>query len=207
MTTAERVGLLWPFGYVLNWPLWGVALFAFMATPGMMIFIIVSVEGRRFPWRPSEQFLGFIPGDLFLGTFFVYAAWLARRLPETTRFYNSGWFQWTLLAAFAAGATALYLAGFGLYTASQMRSPSKLYHDFLYFWYGYMVAATFVAALFATAPSFSATALVSLGMAWLALVMYDSTTGARNAPVKARSAHWEFDWRSLTASPPPPPSR
>ena len=209
MTTAEKIGTLSPFDAILNWPMWAVVVFAAAATPFSILLFVGVIEARELPLSPKDQFLAFMPGDIFLSAFFVWSVYLAKKhLPDGVYWFNSH--RWHGAPLFHLITLAVFLLVFvvltfldwksGLYTWGQMLSPWKIYHNLLYAWYGDLVASTGLPVLGnAEVLPRTKAALFTVVAVWLLCLVYDSTIGAQYAPHKAKTAHVEFSYRTWTS--------
>jgi hypothetical protein len=74
------------------------------------------------------------------------------RLDESQHWYNSSiWHRTVFVGTIVGGMLARKFLDAPMYFPSQMRSPSKLYHDFIiYCGFGYLMVTTCVSALFGT---------------------------------------------------------
>ncbi|MEO5499610.1 MAG: hypothetical protein ABIR46_03860, partial [Candidatus Saccharimonadales bacterium] len=151
MNTADKIGLLPGFGWIAGQNFMMTLLICWMITPGLMFVIGFIGESRLVPWKPSEQFLSFFPGDFFLGTMLALLLWFAQRLPSEEQFYNSAWFHFVVMAMtflVAGKITSDEYHDVDGYGHRAVLSPTKLYHNILlYGAYGYVIVVTLVAVV------------------------------------------------------------
>ncbi len=148
-------------------------------TPGAMIVVGIIGESRLIPLTPSRQYLGFSPGDFFLGIGVASGLQVVNRLPDSTAWWNQRWFHlMALLAAaiFASVMMRLEVASGG-HTAKEMYSPVGLYHSLvLYGGYGYVIGVVALAMVFGADWSDEATqqwgALSAVGVGLFIILVY-----------------------------------
>lgn len=201
MSVAENIGTLWPLSFMVSWPMWAVAVFCFMATPGMMFLIYWFIEDRPVPWRKHEQFSSFLPGDFFLSAFVAYEIWIARQLEPGNGFYNATWWHVLVMSVATVVAVAMWWGGRSIYTMSQLRSPSKLYHDALFAWYAYLAITTFVAGLFAPVAIYHKLAAFAIVSVWIFFLISDGRASRELRLQRARLAHIGFYWKAFRSIP------
>lgn len=119
-----------------------------LVTPVAMMVIAPLFESRLLPLG-KNQFGSFCPGDLYLSTATAILLTLAGDLPRESHWYNSFW--WNLAVQIGALIAAVGLT-YGEYRAKDyprraLLSPTKLYHNALYAFYGYVTFTVFVAVL------------------------------------------------------------
>lgn len=204
MITAEKIGLLPGFGWLADLTFAGVnGLGVFTGTlivcwaisPGVMFLLGWVFEGRTLPWRPSEQYLSFIPGDLFLGIMAAGLLTAARSLPDASRWFNSPVWHLLVLAVTVLVAFILTYGEWksGAYPTRAILSPTKPYHNgVLCALYGYVIVTTLVALAASHSDRVFLLALVP-GVIWVSLVAIDNRSPETMAH-KAALAH-VADWR------------
>lgn len=150
MTVADRIGLLPGFGWIAGHPFWVTVLICWAITPGMMIVIGIVGESRLIPLTPDKQFLGFFPGDLFLGVGVAAALQAAARLPAEAAWWNQRWLHLVavlLATIFAAGMIVTEVTS-GKHPIRETLSPVGLYHGVaLYGGYGYVIGVVAIATI------------------------------------------------------------
>jgi hypothetical protein len=155
VTNADRIGLPSFIGWLVNNGTGTALLLAWLITPVILYLVGVVFESRIpfldfKPWK--DAFRGFMPGDLLLGWAFASAVHVSASLDQKSHWYNSGvWHAVVFFGAIVGGLLARKFLDAPMYTSRQMKSPSKLYHDFaIYCGYGYLMFTTCIAALVGT---------------------------------------------------------
>jgi len=200
MDISERIGLLPHVAWLADRSFVSTMLAFWLVTPIVPMLLACVFESRWLPLRPSRQFLSFFPGDLFLGVMMACLFQAARELPGVR--VLPLWFHVVLQVVTIVAAVLLWNREkeARIYPPRAMRSPTKLYHDFvLYSFYGYVAVATIAAIIaafivYGTWPSWWTLAGGLLGLVWAMLVAKDST--AAGSAVKARFAHIEH-WKPI----------
>jgi hypothetical protein len=178
-----------------------VMVFAWVLTPGLFILIGWVFEGRKIPLHPRHQFLGFFPGDLFLGVLTGGLITHVVVFPPAQGWYTSWW--WYLIVFVSASAVAISLTAWELRTGSYSKrailSPTKLYHNgLLYVGYGSIIVSTLFAALFG-APTWWLALIILPGLAWAVCNVLDGSVrlwGPNPMHRKAFHAH-KRDWQPI----------
>lgn len=184
----------WPFFALVTVLSWGL-------TPGLFILIGRIFENRRVPLHPRFQFLGFFPGDLFLGLLSGGLITHAIVFPP-----NPGWYTsvvWYVIVVIGATIAAIGLTAWELhqkiYSKRAILSPTKLYHNgLLYIGYGSLLVSTFVMILFGGATWWLAPILVP-AVAWAICNVLDGSArlwGTQPMHRKAFHAH-KADWQPI----------
>lgn len=150
-TSADPLGLFAYISWLSGHGFWRSLFLCLLVTPVAMMIIAPLFETRWLPLGSKHQFTSFFPGDIFLGIGAAILLRMAGDLPAEERWYNST--SWHLILQFGAIAAAVWLT-YGEYkernTAYPTRalySPTKVYHNALYAFYGYAVMAALVAVL------------------------------------------------------------
>lgn len=211
MTTADKIGLLPGFGWVAGLGWVATLLITWCATPVLPIAVGLIGESRIIPLLAKRQFRGFFPGDLFLGGALTLELMLAKRLPAHHAWYNAWWWH---LAVF------LFCLGLAIkmtrdeweksktgapdaYEPRAVKSPTKLYHNFVLYWlYGYVTGSTFVAVMFGTWSPWLF-AVCGLLFVWAALNAYDNIASDAIKEYRAHNAHvgdWQPIWKTRRVS-------
>ncbi|MGH7196328.1 MAG: hypothetical protein ACREGJ_01005 [Candidatus Saccharimonadales bacterium] len=152
MSTAEKLGALPGFGWMVNLhPLVGI-LFIVGLTHGGMWVIMMLEEGfivRSVIWRWARGYQAWLYGDVALALAFGLALVGVRSLPSSTdRLYQNVWVHVGILALWLlVGAWRWSFNDYNAYTVEQSASPSKLYHDLLFPLIGYLLSAALVPLL------------------------------------------------------------
>lgn len=133
--------LLGPFNWLLghNFPI--TLLLCLLLSPVGMILVGLVGEARLVPLSPRKQFLGFMPGDIFLGIGAALLLTVAQDLPYG-QWYNNLLVHQVLLGITMVVALVMTIVELvsKFYPFWAIVSPTKLYHNFLlYGGYGYMI--------------------------------------------------------------------
>lgn len=199
MSNADRIGLPSFIGWFVNSGPWTALILAWCLTPIGLYIVAYILESRLVgrDFRPFvDAFLGFMPGDLFLGAAFGCFVWAVDRSPGEQGWWASSWWHLVVfIGAIVGGLLARKFLDSPNYTRRQMRSPSKLYHDVaLYMGYGYMFTTTAIAALahdgWSVAIYFG---LVCVAL-WIACLIADIRMPARTSRRFANKAHPKYGW-------------
>jgi hypothetical protein len=202
MDTADKLGVLMYWRWLIGHNVLVTLLLCWTVTPGVMMLVAPILESRWLPLSPERQFLSFFPGDLFLGAGLTGLLLLAQRLPVGERWYQATWWHLLVQATTLVVALGITYAESGTYPLRALLSPTKLYHNIvLYAVYGYLIVTTLVAVLagsrwsvsFAVALAF---VLAPVVLVWAPLVARDSTLRPDVGSAKAASAH-VADWRPV----------
>lgn len=200
MSTADKIGLLPGFGWIAGHGFAATLLICWLLTPGLMFLIGLVGESRVLPWKPTQQFLSFFPGDFFLGDMTAGLLVLARRLPAEKQWYNSGWFHLSVLLITLAVAIVMTWSELtsGACPRRAIFSPTKLYHNILlYGGYGYVIVSTLLALLFSAETRGVALVVCLLpGLVWVALLVDDERARESLKQQRLRHAHIP-DWRPI----------
>ena len=215
METTHKVGFLPGIRWLTTGPLWLVFIKQQLMTPIGLILVGIMFESRLVPLHPSNQFVSFMPGDIFLGAYIAGLIWLAGRiLPAEKRRYNSRWWHGCVLAVSIAVACLVTYNEYkgGMYMAAAFLSPTKLYHQAVLWTLCPYLAITTLAALIAggqwARAKYWQTGLVfTPGLVWLSLFIVDNNLSEATARHKAALAHvnqyspiWVAIWRWITHS-------
>lgn len=163
-----------PLEWVLDGHPWWILAKCWLICPVIPQFLGLVFESRWVPWNPRYQFLSFVPGNFFLGMFIAASATLFGALPPEG-LHASRWAAGLILT----GAFVVYLALnlFDLasnYTKAQMLSVEKVYHNSLYFWYGYVGATMFAVVIEAEVGWQYRLLVMSPGLVWITLLVVDN---------------------------------
>lgn len=193
MSVAEKIGLLPEFGWIAGHDFWLTLVVCLLITPIGHCLVGAIFETRLVPLSPTKQFLSFFPGDIFLGMMTAGLLVLAHRLPAESRWYNATWWHVVVLVSAIAVACALTWMEYqgGGYPPRAMRSPTKLYHNFiLYGGYGYIIVTTLVAVVIAAGSWWLVLALLP-GLIWLVCLVGDNFTSEETKNRRVSNAHVE----------------
>ena len=189
--------LLLPLGWVVTGGFWRTLVLCLLICPVIPQLLGLVFVSYWAPWNPRQQFLAYIPGNPLLALFIA---------GTSTTFVGSGprisatWNTAILCGAFV-GYVAMNALDIGNYTKEQLKSANKVYHNALYFWYGYLAAVCF-AALLGSSASFGMKLLITLpGLAWLGCLVADNMADYDTKLRRFRFAHagnlpiWKNGWR------------
>lgn len=199
MTVAEKLGLSSDyFGHMFNHG-WMIALLlAWFVTPVFLYVIALIFEKRLAPiWR--NQFLSFMPGDLFLGGIIAASVALTEGMRAEDRWFQHGWWD---LACLAFGVCFYFVGHIVVdgqkfskgqpqkYTRSQLWSPSKLYHDFILFiGYGALLVRVAVPALIYGNGIVARFVLLGCVVTFVLLLAVDGSAGPRRMQKMRDASH------------------
>lgn len=195
MLTSE---FLLPLGWIVDGGFLRTLAICLAICPGSPQLLGLVFDGYWVPWSPRYQFLAFVPGNPCLAIFIAAASHTFR----DSGFQIPVWVNYATLVGFILVYVALNILDFGAqYTIGQMRSATKLYHNLLYLWYGYL-AATCLIAMWMSAPvGFWTKALATIpGLCWLACLVADSFKSDENLQSCFMFAHvesipiWKTNW-------------
>lgn len=174
-------------------------LLCWIITPGMMFAIGILGESRLLPWHKSEQFVSFLPGDLFLGVMAGGLLWSLRHIENPPVFWifnlRSPIVQAAIFVLVVAVSGFMSLQDKKVYPRRAYFSPTKLgYHDtFVFMIYGYVCVMLILLNLFSGNWQAVATWGYS-GLAWICLLWVDATDPVEIRQNRLIHAHVE-DWR------------
>jgi len=201
VTTAEKIGLLNGFGWIVGAGFLGTLLRCYALTPVGHLLVGLVLEGRFVPLLPPKQFSSFFPGDLFLGLSVALLITLAGRIPDGTHWYQSTtWHVIVLVVAFIVATLMTYGEWKSeFYPAGAIFSPTKIYHNYvLYVGYGYVAVTTLVAVVFGSNWSWRFAGTLALCLVpvliWGSLVKRDDGMSPEKKQEAARHAH-VTDWK------------
>lgn len=189
---------LLPLGWIISGGFVPTLIICLVICPGMPQLLGLVLDGYWVPWNPKYQFLAFVPGNPCLALFIA---------STSSTYYHTGfsipaWLNYTIIIGAFVLYVILTVQDLGSrYTVGQMKSATKVYHNSLYFWYGYLAVVSF-AAMMLSAPVDVATKIVATipGVLWLGCMVADNF--ASEATLKRRFifAHaesvpiWKTNW-------------
>lgn len=176
------------------WPTLFVCLTICPVLPQVLGIVFCSYWA---PWRPSRQFYAYIPGNPFLALF----------IASMSTTFDGGDFRipvWLNVAAMIGAPVmwvVLSIMDLKPYTKGQMLSANKLYHNFLYAWYGYLAVACY-GGLWCTDASVWQKLLITVpGLIWLGCLVADNLVSKERLEQRFLCAHadnlpiWKTGWR------------
>jgi hypothetical protein len=195
---------LLPLHWIVDGGFWQTLAICLMICPILPQILGAVFDGFCVPWDPRYQFLAFMPGNPCLAVFIA---------GTSSTFHNSQFsINQTLNYAILVGAFVTYVALNLLdlasnYTLKQMLSKAKVYHNALYFWYGYLAVACF-AGMCSADVSFSRKLWVTVpGLLWLACLIADNFMPKHIQEQRFKYAHaesvpiWKLGWRLRRRTP------
>lgn len=188
VTHMDNIDLYLPLEWLLVGSWWFVLLKCWITCPVGPTLLGLIFESRWVPWSPKYQFLAFVPGNFFLGTFIALSTTTFDALP------SSGLYNHPLAHVFALlGTGGLYIAlnylDFGAYSKAQLLGATKIYHNSLYFWYGYVAVMCLLAVLAADVSAFAKLGVMLPGLVWIACLVIDARTSPEKLEPKFKFAH------------------
>ena len=188
--------LLPPLQWVVSGGFWQTLLICLVICPALPQLLGVVFVSYWAPWNPRYQFWAYIPGNPCLALFIAGAS--------TT--VPSGDFRINPVLNIAAviGALVVYWVltwmDSKVYTRGQMWSANKLYHNLLYFWYGYLAVVCFIGVLGSAVSVGMKVLIVAPGVLWLTCLVIDMLTSRPVLVRKWKYAHaenlplWKTGW-------------
>jgi hypothetical protein len=166
--------------------------------PGIPFLLGAVIDGYWVPWRSDVQFYAFLPGNLFLALFIACTSMTY----QTEGFRINPWVN----AVVFFGAFAFYIFlnvedAKSRYTKGQLKSAMKIYHNSLYFWYGYLAIVCCIAMWASSAPLIIKVLLMLPGIAWLLCMVFDARKSKEIQIQRSTFAHveslpiWRNGWR------------
>jgi hypothetical protein len=196
--------LLLPLGWVIGGGFWQTLAICLLICPIGPQILGAVCDGFWVPWDPRYQFLAFMPGNPFLALFIA---------GSSLTFHESGVsISPTLNYSILVGAFVIYVALNLLdlksnYTIGQMLSWAKVYHNALYFWYGYLAVVCTVGLWNADASVFRWVGIMTFGLLWLACLVADNFMPSDIQAQRFKYAHaesvpiWRNGWRVRRRTP------
>lgn len=183
---------------IVEGPWWVVLMRCLFICPIIPMLIAPVLESRWLPLNPLKtQFWAFFPGNPALAGFIAAGSTLTA-VPSTTGIWQTTGMQWIMFAS----AIVIYLfltfkLDRDVYRPDQMKSPTKVYHNLLYSWYGYLGAAMFVVVISASIDPAERFLKLLPGLFWLGCLVKDNFTSKEKLAVKFQTAHanWCVIWK------------
>ncbi len=211
MSTADKIGLL-PMLDLLAGHSYGVTILLCLAVTPIALYVIGAIfESRIVPILPNKQFASFIPGDIFLSFGVCGGLVLAQQLPDGYFWYNGALFHNIAYFIAIIIAIKMYLSELDraetgsefAFTVRAMKSPTKIYHDFvLYGLLGYVASTTYIALIVNVIKGIIPVAALLDSMwpifVWLLLLFTEGLWPEQYRLNRVRFAHvqgWKPIWR------------
>ena len=193
--------LLLPLDFIVTGGFWRTLAICLLICPVLPIVFELVFNSRLVPLNPFKyQFWAFFPGNPFLALYIALCAGALSYPDGPAGFWQSTLLQWILLVGAALVCAGLYYMDTkSNYTRAQMLSVFKQWHNFLYFWYGYLAVAMTVILLTSTMGGWEKFLRMIPGLLWLACLVKDSAfTSEEELKVKFQTAHtgWRPLWRT-----------
>jgi hypothetical protein len=202
----DPLGLL-PYAHWLGGHGFFMSLLLCLAlAPGAMMVIAPIFESR---WLPlgKKQFDGFFPGTIFLAIGTAILLSITTGFDHDAHWYTSTWWHVLVQVCTLIGAIVMTVGDLRTYPNRALRSPTKLYNNAMYAFYGYVLITTFVTELIGSGWSFwtgvkEALAWLCIAM-WLKRVRKDAKAKPEVTARLAGTAHvadWKPIWRKADAA-------
>lgn len=203
MSAADKIGLLWGFGWLAGHGFLGTLLCCWLITPIGHWLVGVVLENRWVPMGVRNQFPSFSIGDWFLGLSAALFLVRAQHLPSAGVPWYTMWY-WHVLVLITTLVGAFFItrgeAHEGRFPARAIWSPTKIYHNFvLYGLFGYVMVVMVVANVVGDF-SWSLVGPTLPLLVWLGIVLWEQRAHRRNPQLFARralgahSATWQPFW-------------
>ena len=137
MSPSEKLGVLAPWAWIVDLSP-GVAFFVMLfISPLAIKFVILPViEGRILRWRDNFLTFNF---DMFFAPTLACALVLVRAMPDRVYLSKGNVLHWVFLLIAISIGVVHYLQERKFYSWKQMTSFSKIYHELLFPFVGYLL--------------------------------------------------------------------
>jgi hypothetical protein len=198
----DPLGLFWYASWLGGHGFFVSLFLTLLLAPVAMMLIAPIFETRLLPLGKA-QFDGFFPGTIFLAIGTAILLSIASDFPPEAHWYNSFWWHFAVQAATIIGAVVMTLGDKKVYPKRALYSPTKIWNNLMYAFYGYVAVTTFVTQLFGAEWGFwmgvkEAIAWLSIAM-WVVRLRRDARLPKDNPSLfnhKVASAHRE-DWKPI----------
>lgn len=198
----DPLGLFWYASWMGGHGFFVSLLLCLFLAPLAMMLIAPIFETRLLPLGKA-QFDGFFPGTLFLAIGTAILLKLANGLPSEAHWYNSFWWHFAVQAATIVGAVIMTLGDRKIYPKRALWSPTKIWNNLMYAFYGYVLITVIVAQIFGAEWGFwmgvwEAVAALFIAM-WVVRLRRDARLPKDDPDLfnyKVASAHRE-DWKPI----------
>lgn len=194
--------IIQPFDWIVSHSWWRVLIIALTICP-VIPFALEWIQFRKviiIPWGDNrdKQFYAFLPGNIFLAVFLA-ANSVGLNHPGAPGWWQSPYCSLVVgLGAFTAFVGLNVMDYNSFYTIAQLRSCFKIYHNLLYFWYGYLQVSTFIGMFTSTLPEWYKLVATIPGLAWAACLLGDNL---QNETVNRRRMYWAHSPQPSTRAP------
>jgi hypothetical protein len=168
--------------------------------PGIPFLLGAIVDGYWVPIHWKFQFFAFWPGNLFLAWFiagsastFQHEGMRVNPVLNVLLFIGAFVFYWQLQKGDRSPSSR--------YSVGQVNSAMKLYHNALYFWYGYLAVVSCAAMLMSSAAPVEKFNIMLPGLVWVAGMVADNFMPEEIKALRFAFAHvepkpiWCNGWR------------
>jgi hypothetical protein len=185
-----NLNLLLPLDFIVTGGFLKALGICLLICPGLPIFFELLFNSRLVPLNPFKyQFWAFFPGNPFLGLYIALTT-ASLGFAGPIGFWQSTTLQWVLLVGAAVICAGLfYLDKQSNYTIAQLLSVFKIWHNLLYFWYGYLAVAMTIVLLASTMSGWEKALRMIPGLFWLGCLLKDFFTPEEELKVKFQTAH------------------
>lgn len=198
----DPLGLFWYASWLGGHGFFVSLLLCLLLAPVAMMLIAPIFETRLLPLGKA-QFDGFFPGTVYLAIGTAILLSIASDFDHEPHWYNSTWWHLVVQLGTLVGAVAMTFADRKIYPRRALLSPTKLWNNATYAFYGYVVITTFVTQLIGGGWSFWMG--VKEAIAWFFIAMWAvralrdirmPKTDPAEFRRKSAAAHRE-DWKPL----------
>lgn len=137
MSPSEKLGIPWPWQWLVDAnPIWAAVVVLFV-TPLVIKFVMRPVIEGRFV-RGSYEFVAF-QADVLFAPAILAALTLVRAMDDRVYLRADNPFHWIVLAAGIGMGIFHYIPERKMYSWKQMTSLTKIYHELLFPFFGYLL--------------------------------------------------------------------
>jgi hypothetical protein len=167
--THDPLGLFW-YASWLGGHGFFVSLLLCLALAPLAMVVIAPVFETRFLPLGKKQFDGFFPGTVFLAIGTAILLSIASDFDHDPHWYNSTWWHLIVQLGTLIGAVVMTIGDRKVYPKRALYSPTKVFNNLLYAFYGYVIVTTFVTELVGGGWSFWTG--VKEAVAWLCIALW-----------------------------------
>lgn len=201
MSPSEKLGVLEPWRWMVDLnPWWAFAVTLFI-TPGAINFVITPLVEGRFV-RAKHKFLAFQLDVLFAPAIFA-ALLLVRGMDDRVYLRPDSLVHWIVLAVAFGMGVFHYIPERKMYSWRQMTSFSKIYHELLFPFFGYLIVIVGIAGFVFAPWTFGYIVLrlsfvVSMAVYLMAWPLYDEKR--KHDVVEASTGKTRYDFAHVDDS-------